>query len=255
MSIDAVVVTYNSADTIRPCLASLKKKNISRIIVVDNASTDGTAAVLAQAGVEYIAQSSNTGFAHAANTAAARATADYILFLNPDAVLDSPLDPAEEYFKAQPTTAVLGFRLLTPENEPEKDNYGSAVTLWSLFTRHTVRTEVYQSAAEVGWVSGAALCVRRSVFAKLAGFDPDYFLYWEDVDLCRRVRDKGYSVVFLPSVVVMHQRGKSLKDAARKTSLYDRAADRYFQKHYSALICIFQRFLRKLYRAWRPQVR
>jgi len=254
---DAVVVTYNSAQTLKKCLESLALQAVSKIIVVDNGSSDSSRTIAEGSPVLYVQRLDNAGFATAANQGAELSTSPYLLFLNPDAYLaQDSLSDIETYFEQHPDTAVIGVQLVDEHNQPEKDNYGYEVTPWSLFTRHMYHPAQVVQPAEVDWVSGGALFIRTDIFKKINGFDPSYFLYWEDVDLCRRVREQYHQkVVFFPTVQVRHTRGASLSNQASKTQFYDASADRYFQKHYAAMIWISLRIARRLYRWWQPQVR
>lgn len=257
MNTSSVVVTYNSAASLQNCLDSLRLNNIQEIIVVDNGSIDNSVKIAQAAGVRVIQNSENKGFGAAANQGAALCTNPYILFLNPDAVLDKKvIEDVETSFKNNLIAGAIGLHLVDNKGISERDNYGSEVTPWLLLTRHFISGLKVTKASSVAWVSGGAMCVRRVSFQAVHGFDTHYFLYWEDVDLCRRIRHElQQQIIFLPTARVIHQRGASLKDNRYKTKLYDASADRYVQKHYSALICHLLRFVRRLYRFWQPQVR
>lgn len=249
----AVVVAYKSAGTLGGCLQSLTKSGAHAIIVVDNeSSTDGRATAEAN-GAVYKATNENLGFATAANLGAHEVTTEYILFLNPDAHLkDSALGSAEAYLNTNPRVAAAGLMLVDMNGQPEKTSFGTAVTPLSFIMRHFRPSSVPGVPTQVGWVSGGALLVRRQAFNKVGGFDPGFFLYWEDVDLCRRLRDRGHDIVLLPQSRVQHERGASLSaDPIHKTRLYDDGADKYWRKHYPDTIW-FYRLLRSLYRWLSP---
>lgn len=232
--VDVVIVTYHSAATLDRCLSSLASPLINQKIIIDNTAN-------------------NRGFASAANLGAAQATAPYILFLNPDAALTPhALEVATQYLEAHPTTAATGFALQNEAGQWELNSFGPLPTLTTLFLRRFRKQTLPTKPALVGWVSGAALLIRRSIFEKIKGFDADFFMYWEDVDLCHRIQKAGFSIVLLPSAVVIHQRGGSLSNAAKKTALYDASADKYFRKHYATTICFLQHWLRRLYRLVSP---
>lgn len=232
--VDVVIVTYNSAATLDRCLASLTSPPINQKIIIDNTIN-------------------NRGFAHAANLGAAQATAPYILFLNPDAALTpQALAIATNYLEAHPDTAATGFALQNEAEQWELNSFGPLPTLTTLFLRRISKQAPPTKPTLVGWISGAALLIRRSVFEKIKGFDSDFFMYWEDVDLCHRIQKSGRKIALLPSAVVLHQRGASLSDTAKKTALYDAAADKYFRKHYATTICFLCRWARRLYRLVSP---
>ena len=232
--VDVVIVTYNSATTIAACLRSLNSPLINQVITIDN-STD------------------NRGFARAANLGAAKATSPYILFLNPDAALTSnALEIATSYLKTHPGVALTGLTLQDETGNPELSSFGPVVTLATVLLRHFNKNSLPTEPTRVGWVSAAALLIRRPVFEQVNGFDSIFFMYWEDVDLCLRTQKAGYSVVLLPPAKAIHQRGASLRDQTKKTALYDASADKYFRKHYATTIWFLHHWLRRLYRFFSP---
>lgn len=253
MKIAAVIVTHNNQATLKECIKSVRSSGVTEIIVVDNASSDATLHVASALNVPYLAQPKNEGFATAANKGARRITNDYILFLNPDATLaPGALERIRRYVAAHPQVGIAGLALYNPQNSVEENACGALPTLWSLITRNLVSHQLPAKPAQMGWVSAAAIVVNRNAFQAVAGFDLRFFLYWEDVDLCRRMQQVGWQVVLVPDARALHKRGHSLADRRRKTTLYDASADKYFCKHYSGVVCHLQRFLRSLYRLYSP---
>ncbi|MEX1997373.1 MAG: glycosyltransferase family 2 protein [Candidatus Andersenbacteria bacterium] len=256
MTTSAVVVTYNSAATLTACLASLRQNGIAEVVVVDNASTDATTNLVHKLGMHYFPQSHNVGFATACNRGAQSTMSDYILFLNPDAaIFPGALAVAEKYLVDHPKVGVAGLLLVTDSGRVEEASFGSDVTLLSLLWRRLIKPPpVPAQPISCGWVSAGACLVRRHAFDAVGGFDPQFFLYWEDVDFGRRLRQAGWRVVLVPQARAYHQRGASQPSLALKTRLYDESADRYFRKHYAGTICLLQRFWRRLYRLFSPSV-
>lgn len=266
MTVKAVVVTHNNEETIRSCLESLQRNGVADIVVVDNTSSDQTAKTLGNLPVKLVVNKENVGFARAANQGAQSITdyrlpiTDYILFLNPDAALQpGSLAGAVSYLQQHPQVGAAGLLLCDKTGRPERDAFGSEVTPLSLFTRHLKKYKLpitdYRLPIKCAWVSGGALLVRRSVFEDIGGFDQQFFMYWEDVDFCRRVRGAGRTVVIIPAARVVHRRGHSLLDGRRKVTLYDQSADRYFRKHYPALIWLSHRWLRRTCRQFWQRAR
>lgn len=248
----AVVVTHNNRDTIGACLASLQEQGVPAI-VVDAESQDGTELVVTEYSPLAYTQVVNMGFAHAANVGAKLVhDANYILFLNPDAQLQGSIQRAVSHMDDSPDVAVAGLGLRDPAGTMERSAYGEQPTVRGLVSR---KVKSVSTTENPYWVSGGAMLIRASVFKELGGFDDRFFLYWEDVDLCKRVHDAGHKVVHIPEVSVIHKRGHSLADRKRKTALYDASADRYFQKHYASPIWMLHRCLRYIYRLVSPQVR
>ncbi len=237
--VGAVVVTYNTPpDTVRRCQDSLRAAGVRDISLVRNTPAD------------------NPGFASSANRGAGRLRNDYLLFINPDAVLaPASLAAAQQHLTHHARAGAVGFLLVSPDGRAETYSFGPSVTPVSLITRHLAKPDVPRRPTPVGWTSGGALMIRRRLFERLGGFDPRFFMYWEDVDLCRRLRQAGWQVVLVPQAKAIHSRGASLTDKGRKTQLYDESADKYFCKHYPAMICFLTRWSRFLYRFFSPRAR
>lgn len=249
MNIEAVVVTHNNGPTIAACLDSLLACHIL-VTVVDTASQDATVRIVkGYKKIRLIELHKNAGFASAANRGASTVNSEYIFFLNPDAVL--PHDAREIIGKAlyeHPVMGIMGFLLCDNAGQVETNSWGKRVTPLRLLTRKYKQQVLVKQATRVGWVSGGAMVVRRDVWEAMSGFDEQFFLYWEDVDLCRRAWQAGFSVWLYPHLRIKHQRGSSFKSLDEKMRFYDASADRYFRKHYSFFIWGTYYLLRKIYR-------
>ncbi|OGY30904.1 MAG: hypothetical protein A2805_03890 [Candidatus Andersenbacteria bacterium RIFCSPHIGHO2_01_FULL_46_36] len=263
VTIGAVIVTHNSEQYITKCVESLRGEGITDIVVVDSASTDTTLQEVNASQVQVIALSENKGFGYAANKGAQHMNTDYVLFINPDAYLETgALQYAQDLFDGGEKIGVVGLALQDDQGISESAGYGYEPTLMQLMRRQ--RKSSFRPAhviprldrgIHVDWVSGGAMVVKKAIFDQLGGFDEQFFLYWEDVDFCRRVRQAGYSVWVHPQARAIHIRGASQADTALKTRIYDMSADRYYKKHYSTSIWLLQRILRKIYRIARPEAR
>jgi GT2 family glycosyltransferase len=256
-NVGAVIVTYRTtSDTLRACLQGLKTNHIKDIVIVDNENSFSIKNITQKKDIKYLPQSKNLGFATAANIGASKLTNKYLLFINPDATLSAhSCANVEKYLDAHPSTGIVGFLLRASSGQIQQHSFGPIVTPFSLFTRHLFQAKPKgEGPIRVGWVSGGAMMIRHDLFAQLKGFDSNFFLYWEDVDLCRRATQKGLYTVLLPSATATHSRGASLSDNKVKTMIYDKSAGKYFCKHYSKTICFFQKFCRYLYRFISPWV-
>ena len=246
MLIGAVIVTYNSSQSIASAVHSLRHNGVNEVVVVDNASSDGTMATISSLPVKVIQNYGNLGFGLGCNIGVRHLNTTYVFFLNPDAKLHPhTLESAIQYLNEHPLYAAVGLGLCEPSGEEELGSFGGPVSLLTLFTRRFQKKRI-------GWVSGGAMLVRRAAFAEIGGFDPQFFMYWEDIDLCTRFRQRGLKVGRLPHAKVTHLRGASCSNAALKTKLYDVSADKYFRKHYAAPIWLLHRLLRRLYRLYSP---
>lgn len=222
--VTAVVVNYNGAACIAQCLESLHREPLVRqIVMVDNGSIDGSCQWVREKfpKVLILAAGKNLGFGRACNLGAKAAHEPFLLLLNCDGILDGGVSEAQEYLLAHPGTAVVGGRLSSPGQGPSQPSVGlphtpaRLVLSWvglsrwskkeSLFTREILDEEFYSKIRQdVAWVSGALMMIRGSVWEMVAGMDPGYFLYLEDVDFCDRVRKSGWGVDYLPELRATH---------------------------------------------------
>ena len=221
----AVVVNFNAGEHLIACVRSLRSEGIERIVVVDNASRDGSveAARRADAGIEVVQTGANLGFGAAVNRGAAQLQGD-VLVMNPDAVLEpGAVKALVAVLEQSPDVGIVGPRIENPDGTlyPSArtfpamgDAMGHAfVGLVAPGNRFTRRYRMldwdHAVAARVDWVSGAAFLARRACFDALDGFDEAYFMYMEDVDLCWRAHRAGWAVAYEPAARVVHVQGVS----------------------------------------------
>jgi len=203
--VSVIIVSYNSAARLPRCLASLA--GADEIIVVDNASCDGSADVAAELGAKVIESGANIGFGAGCNRGAAIATGDYFLFLNPDASLtNGSLKALRQAALTYPDAAAFGARL-EGEGEAARIQFQSYIEAQTRL--HAPASAMPRGECCVGFLSGAALMVQRQSFEAVGGFDERIFLYYEDDDLCYRLRRLGRALIFVPEAEVMHARGQS----------------------------------------------
>lgn len=253
MTTGSVIVTYNSQHTVRACIDSLRSEGVADIVVVDSNSSDGTQLTISNSEVQVVALAENRGFGFAANTGADLLNTDYVLFINPDAYLKpGALSSMKDVMSSRKKIGVVGGMLVDAQGSPEQYSFGQTVTPLGMVMRARRSKKSVSGPVSVGWVSGGALLVNRRVFQGIGGFDDSFFLYWEDVDLCRRVKECGFDVYIDPNATVVHVRGASSANARKKTELYDASATRYFQKYYPPFIWRTYLIARKIYRLVRP---
>lgn len=256
MTIGAVIVAHNSKNYIALCVNSLIREGIIHIVVVDSASTDATLEKVRALNIATISLQENKGFGSAANIGMQTMNTDYVLLINPDAYLETgAIQSVKDLLNRVKQAGVVGVMLQDVRGKQEEQCFGKEPSLIRLVTRKFQHTVAPQVPFQTGWVSGGAMVVDRELFTRLGGFDEDFFLYWEDVDICKRVREAGYTIWLHPQARSVHARGASQEDAKAKTRLYDTSADRYYKKHYPISIWLLQRILRKIYRLAHPEVR
>jgi GT2 family glycosyltransferase len=244
--IDAVVVSYNSRDQLRGCVAPLAAIPGVRVIVADNASSDGSLETVADLPVVALPLEHNGGFAFGCNRAWRAGDAPFVLFLNPDARLDEPsLRSLVRVLEDDERVGIAGPRLLREDGSLSlsqrrfpraASTLARALLLNRLFPGAAWASELdqdraaYERGGSPEWISGACMLARRSVLERIGGLDEGFFLYCEDKDLCRRIRDAGYDVRYEPRAVCIHVEGAS---APRPGLLGILAASRvrYARKH------------------------
>ncbi len=233
-----LVVTYNSAGEILRLLDSLRPSERPadwQLIVVDNASRDGSADLVAahHPWATLVRSPRNLGFAGAVNLAASHADADILLLLNPDAsATPACIAQGLQRMWSEPRVGIAGGRLLGDDgsDQPSARRFPSLLNdalalsgLAARFPRSRLCGRADRTwcdpalAAEVDWVPGAFTFVRSALFAALGGFDLRFFLYYEEVDLCRRARGLGYTVQYWPELRVRHTGGVSARSHSRAT--------------------------------------
>jgi N-acetylglucosaminyl-diphospho-decaprenol L-rhamnosyltransferase len=244
--IDAVIVSYNSSDTLRDCVQSLLGTPGVAVIVVDNASPDHSLDAIADLPVQAIQSGRNGGFGFACNIGLAAGQAPLVLFLNPDARLaPGALDAMEAVLHGESQVALVGPRLVDEGGAlmPSQRHFPRALSAWShaLFLHRLMprarwadevvrRWEEYGRPNEPDWLSGACMLARRSVLEAVGGFDAGFFLYCEDTDLCARIRAAGHRIRYEPSAGAHHVGGHS----APRAGLFPVLAEsrlRYARKH------------------------
>lgn len=255
--IAVIIVNFNSGQHLRRCLASLSP-GLSEIewqaLVVDNASTDRSEKVALDAApdVALLRADANFGFAKAANLGVRRTTAPLLLFLNPDAQLTPGfIGPLLEELDQHANCDIVAPNIVNDDGTPQGNARGDPTLFTGVFGRAGLARRFFPSSRlvgqnvitpdvlapgtvsrEVDWVSGACLLMRREAFERVNGFDEGYFLYWEDADLCRRIRATGGTVRYRPGVSVSHVVGQSSRTAkSLATRAFHDSAYRYYRTH------------------------
>ncbi|MCW3001752.1 MAG: glycosyltransferase family 2 protein [Conexibacter sp.] len=244
--VDVVVVSYNSRDTLRACVATQAADARAAVIVVDNASPDDALDTIADLDVRIVRAGRNGGFSAGCNVGIAAGGAPYVLLLNPDARLEpDALTHLLAALESDPGTALVAPLIVEDDGSPApsqrrfprlRSTIAQAVFLHRLMPGLDERVRdraAYAAPGTPEWVSGACMLLRRSTLEQLGGLDERFFLYCEDTDLCRRIWDAGLRVRFVPSARARHVGGVSGSRSALRAVL---AASRvaYARKHRSA---------------------
>jgi Predicted glycosyltransferases len=247
-----VIVTYNSASVIGPCLDSCLRQEGAEVLVIDNASTDSTLCEVARRpAARYIANSTNVGFAAAVNQGFAAIDAEFILILNPDTVLTTSLEPLVAACREPGIGAACGV-LVNSSLEPQFGfavrRFPDACTLafevlgWNrLFPGNAVNRRYrcldldLRADMDVEQPAGACLMVRKDAWKAVGGLDESFYPVWfEDVDFCRRLHGHGYRIRLVSSVPVLHLGGHSVNKIAprSRSACWYGSLLRYAAKHF-----------------------
>lgn len=254
-SVDVVVVSYNSERYLRGWIGELSGARDLNVFVVDSASTDGTLATIEDLPITTIALEENRGFAHACNVGWRMGAAPFVLFLNPDATIDVEGVRRLVATAELPGVGAAAPKIVDPAGSLEyslrrfprlRTTYAQALFLHRLFPHaawadELIRsTELYEEAWSPEWVSGACLLVRRDALKRIGGLDERFFLYCEDIDLCKRLRAARLDIRFVPDAVAVHEGGAS---APRASLLPLLAASRirYAQLHQPRPVAVLER--------------
>jgi len=246
-----IIVTYNSTGHIDECLRSLVENRPAvdhEIVVVDNASTDGTAAAIRARwnGVRVIDAGANLGFARANNLGIQQTFGELILLLNPDTSIPArAVDMLVGALETRPDVAIAGPRLVNADGHAELSFGRMMSPLAEVRQKALVRgserggpiamyvESMTRRERDVDWVSGACLLVRRTDAESVGLMDERYFMYAEDVDFCAAVRARGRRVLFYPAAEIVHIRGQSRATAsAAAERAYRRSQMAFYEKHH-----------------------
>ncbi len=252
--ISVIIVTWNASSWIANCLKSLKSDLSAfshSIIIVDNASSDQTVSYIKTQFPEaiLIENKINAGFAQACNTALLKSHSEYVLFLNPDTeVIPGMTKSLLAFMEKHPEAGAIGPTLLNPDGTLQlsgntfpnlKNILSESFFLDRLFPNsrffgsHKMSHIDRSKVLKVDWTMGSCLFVRREALDKAGNFDSNYFLFFEETDLCLRLRNAGYEIYLLPTARLIHFGGASSPELynAEKIIYYHKSLFYYFRKH------------------------
>ncbi len=244
-TIAAIIVSFESGDVLPACLDALKAQGVTAI-VVDNASIDDSCTIAEAHGARVVRNTQNQGFGRGMNIGVDAASGfDYVLLLNPDAIVEEGCMAALlEAATCYPNAGILSPRIILPDGSI----FFPVKSLAAPYLQNEKRVRVVPSGdCSAPFLSGACYLMKRALFLELGGFDPNIFLFYEDNDLCRRVIDAGYSVTYVHDAVVSHAQGKSskpIKGRRFKTRWHYSWSEGYIAHKYGLPNPSFKTFLR-----------
>ena len=262
MDLTIVIVSRNTASLLANSLTSFRDGARALgcgVIVVDNASTDGSPELITREfpNVQLIRNSENIGFGRANNQGWRVSHSKYVLFLNSDTLVPpGALAQLIEFMNSHPDAGVCSPRLLCADGTTQSFAFGCDPTPAYLLARGWSRVFLHRprhdwetrDAQTVDWVSGACLLARRNALERVDGFDEEFFMYFEDNDLCLRIRRAGWKIFYNPQVTITHLGGASLAQGKTRTHYYDVSLRYFYAKHYSRLARVALEMMLPFYR-------
>jgi len=242
MDISIIIVNFKSRNYLTNCIKSIHKNTIAasyEILIVNN-DIEKLTIPENNEQLKIIEHNKNTGFACACNLGAKYANGKILLFLNPDTeIISGNLDYLISAFSDQ-SIGIVSPRLLTDKKNIQEWSSGYNITLFEIILNNIgliQSKELWQENAtkKPDWVSGASLAIANDLFKKVGGFDENFFMYFEDVDLCKRITEIDLGIEIIPSIEILHLGGKSFSDSIMQKKLYYSSQDYYFKKHYPPL--------------------
>ncbi len=256
IELSIIIVNYNVKEFVLNLLGSITKasSNLStEIFVVDNASDDGSVEAIKEKypAVNLIANKKNLGFGAANNQALEQAKGKYFLLINPDTIVrEDTFYKMINFFVANPKCGIAGCKVLNPDGSLQLACRRGFPGPWTsftkvmglstlfpkskLFARYNLTYLDENNTYEVDAVSGAFMMMRREVYQNVGGFDPQFFMYGEDLDLCYRTQNAGYKVFYVHETEIIHYKGESTKRSSiDETKVFYDAMHLFVKKHFS----------------------
>ena len=267
IDISIIIVNYNVKEFVKNLLFSLQKaleNYSSEIIIIDNASSDGSVEDIQEKFpyVEVIANRENVGFGKANNQGLEISEGKYIVLLNPDTIVrEDTFSKLIEFIETNKEVGMTTCKVLNPDGTLQLACRRSFPGPWTSFTKITGLSNLFPKSKlfsrynltyldenksnEVDAISGSFMMFTREVYKKVGGFDPQFFMYGEDLDLCYRVQSAGYKVFYTPATEIIHYKGESTKRSSiDETKIFYNAMHLFVKKHLSSsfLVEIILRF-------------
>lgn len=256
IDVSIIIVNYNTLKMTKECIDSIYEKTRSiefEVIVVDNASNDGSKFFFENdVRIKYYYIDENLGFGRANNEGVKHATGTYLFFLNSDTLLrNNAIQILFEYLESKYKVGVVGGNLFNAEGLPcisFERRYPGIVSDFNLFSKGILNKLSYgvnqrfnhlNHPINVAYISGADLMISKSLFTKAGGFLPDYFMYFEETDLCYRIHKYGYKIQSVPNAEIIHFEGgsqkKDINAFTRKMEMFMKSRNIFMRKNHGAL--------------------
>lgn len=250
MDISIIIVNYNTKQLLSDCVESVCQKTFGidyEIVIVDNGSDDTNFDALIQNERVHVVQSAeNLGFGKANNLGRSVAKGDYLFFLNPDTLLlNNAVQLLFQYMKEHPEVGAVGGNLYNAEEKPchSFSRLYPSITMEMDFAMKELISRIKygknrqfnytEKPLEVAFITGADLMIRKDVFDRVGQFDKDFFMYYEDSALCRKIHEAGYKVMSVPAAKIIHLEGQSMTISEQRQKRIQEGRRLHFHKFYS----------------------
>jgi len=252
VNLSIIIVNWNTRNLLEKCLISIyeKPQNFDfEVFVVDNASSDKSVEMVKTGfpQVKLIANKENTGFAKANNQAIKQAQGEFVLLLNPDTeILNDSLEKTVSFMRSHAEVGIAGCRILNSDHSVQP-SVRKFPDLWSqiiillklhrlfpkLISHYLISDFDYSKTQEVEQVMGAFFMIRKEIFKKIGLLDENFYIWFEEVDFCKRVKDHGEKNYYLSDAEIIHHQGQSFKQilSLQKQKAFNRSLKLYFKKH------------------------
>lgn len=257
LDLSIIIVNYNVKEFLQNLLHSIEKasSNLTKeIIIVDNSSDDGSVEFIKEKfpQIKLVANQANLGFGKANNIALKEAKGNFILLINPDAIVaEDTFDKMIEFFNQKPEAGLVGCKILNLDGTLQLSCRRSFPGPWTSFTKVTGLSSLFPNSKlfarynltyldenltyEVDAISGSFMMMKREVYEKVGGFDEQFFMYGEDLDLCYRIQKAGFKVYYYSDTQIIHYKGESTKRSSfDETKVFYNAMDLFVKKHLSS---------------------
>lgn len=253
--ISFIIVNYQSREHLARCLASIQKlvEINAEIIIVNNDSLPLESSFSDNFQLKIIQAPKNMGFGSGVNLGAHSASGKYLFLINPDAeIVSASLQKISREFEQNKNLAILGAKIIDERDEMQAWIAGESITPWRIIKNNLGLSQdqaiqKQKNNFPVDWVSGGAMLIHKDLFQKVGGFDEKIFLYYEDIDLCRRVKKLGFDILYFPTLIVRHSGGKSFTNKTTQKKYYYQSQEYYFQKHFGKLAGFLMKWLQIIF--------
>lgn len=255
--ISIIIPNYRSKRCLKDSLASIYGKVIPwvscEIILVNNDEKEDISGIKEEfPDIKIIDHKKNIGFGAANNLGAKTASGRYLFFLNPDCkIISNNIRQIIDEFEADDSVGIIGSQLLEISGKIQKWSAGGEIDFISLIWNNLgmskdKKTWKIKNPSQVDWVAGTALFARAGLFEEIGGFDENFFMYFEDVDLCKRIRKAGKRVTYFPAYKIFHQGGSSYSSEKIQKKHYYNSQELYFKKNRPKIEYCLIRFFGKM---------